>query len=89
MSSGQLVVKKEKVSSSFPLKRTSIDLTVKTSGSKKRKIVGVVDLSLENLEEEDALRKLVSFSQGVSFNVFYPFTLFFLPFLTSFSVSGL
>lgn len=84
MSSGQLVVKKEEASFSFPPKRSSIDLTAKTSGSKKRKIDGVMDLSLENLGAEDIPRNLVSFSQAVGVSVVFPFAFFFLPFLTSF-----
>lgn len=63
MSSGQLVVKKEKTSYSLPPKRTSIDLMVKTSGYQMRKSVEAMDLILEDIRGEDALLKLVSFSQ--------------------------
>lgn len=53
MSSGQLVVKKEKTSSSLPIIIAPIDLAVKTPGSNKRKNVGPMDLSLENVRVED------------------------------------
>ena len=84
MSSGQMVVKNEKVSSSFPIKRTFINLTLKTLGCKKRKTARTVGLSLENLEVEDALQKLVSFSLDVSANIILLFVLYFFPFLMSF-----
>ncbi|XP_042758261.2 uncharacterized protein LOC111907220 isoform X1 [Lactuca sativa] len=66
ISTGQLVIKKEKASSSLPPKRTSIYLTVKTPGSKKRKSAGTTNLGLKNLGVEEALLKLISFSQFVS-----------------------
>lgn len=73
MSSGQLVVKKEKTLSSLPPKITSIDLMVKTLGSQKRKTVEAMNLSLENIGDEDALLKLVSLSQVVSAYVTFLF----------------
>ena len=60
------MVKKEKSTPSLPPKRAHIDLTTKTLGSQKRKIDEVTDLHLENLGAEEALRKLVTFSQAVS-----------------------
>ena len=59
MSGGQLVVKKEKTSSSLPPKRTSIDLTIKPPGSQKRKLDETLDLEILGVEEE--LRKSISF----------------------------
>ena len=61
-----LTVKKEKCSSSLPPRRSVIDLVVKTLGSWKRKTVESVGISLENLNIEDVLQKLVSFSQAIS-----------------------
>lgn len=61
MTSGLIMVKKEKAASSLLLKRDHVDLTVKTPGSWKR-IVEAIDLSMENLGAEEALRKLDSFS---------------------------
>ena len=66
MSKDQLTVKKEKISSSLPPKRSTIDLTGKTPGSWKRKIVESAGLSLESLGAEEALQKLVCFSQAVT-----------------------
>lgn len=65
MSSGQLLVKKEKVASSLASKKSHINLPMKTLGSRKRKIVEDMDFCLKNLGPEEALRKLVSFSQDV------------------------
>ena len=72
-----LTVKKEKCSSSLPPRRSVIDLVVKTLGSWKRKTVESVGISLENLNIEDVLQKLVSFSQAmsVSFIIILCFTL--------------
>ena len=66
MSKDQLTVKKEKISSSLPRKRSTIDLTVKTLGSYKRNNFECACLSLESLGAEEALLKLVSFLQAVS-----------------------
>lgn len=66
MTSGLIMVKKEKFASSLPPKRAHIDLTVKTPSSLKRKTVEARDLRLENLGSVEALKKLVSFSQSVS-----------------------
>ena len=65
MSSGQMVVKKQKNFPSIPTMRAPIYLTVKTPRSRKRKTFGAVDMCLENLSIEDSLRKLISFSQAV------------------------
>ena len=70
MSGDQLVVKKEKCSSSLPPKRPTVDLTVKILGSRKRKTVESTSLSLESLGTEEALQKLVSFSHAVSVDLF-------------------
>lgn len=66
MSNGLIVVKKGKVSSSLPPKRAHIDLTIKTPGSHKRKTIEAMDLSLENLRVEEAIRKPVFLSHVVS-----------------------
>ena len=81
MSSGQIFVKKKKIRSFIPLKKTNIDLTKKTPGSRKKKTLEATSLSLENIVAKDAPQRLVSFSQdlGVSLTfVIYtlPFTLF-------------
>lgn len=65
-SGGQLVVIKERASSSLPPKMRSIDLNVKTSRSKKKKSSGAHDFGPENLAVEEALLKLISFSQSIS-----------------------
>lgn len=62
MSSGLIIVKKEKVFSTLHPKRAHIDLTVKMPGSWERKTAEVTYLSLENLRDKEAFRKLVSFS---------------------------
>lgn len=62
MSSEQLVVKKEK--SSLLSKKAFVDFFIKTQGSGKRKSDEV--FNLENLGVEEALKKLVSFSQSIS-----------------------
>ena len=59
-------MKMEKSSSSLPPKRSTIDLTLKTPGSRKRKTDESTGLSLESLGAEEALLKLVSFLQAVS-----------------------
>lgn len=66
MLSGQLVVKKEKTSSSRPPNRVMINLSMKAHGSKKRKTSEIPDLNLESLGAEEAMEKLISFSQVVS-----------------------
>ncbi|CAH1435769.1 unnamed protein product [Lactuca virosa] len=43
-------------------KRSHVDLTIKVSGSRKRKPSKVVDFGLENLGIEDALRKFSTIS---------------------------
>ena len=55
MSKDQLTAKKEKTLTSLPLKILAIDLIVKTSGSRKSKIIEFVGLSLVNLGVEDVL----------------------------------
>lgn len=89
MSNGQMVVKKDKTSSSLPIMRAHVDLTVKTTGSKKRKNVNPADLSLENLRVEDALRKLIFFSQAISTNIILLLTFLLLLILMFFFVTGL
>lgn len=59
------MVKKEKSYSSLPSKSAQIDLTIKSPISQKRNNVEGTDLSIENLKIEEALKKLVSFSQAV------------------------
>ena len=66
MSSGHLVAKKLKTSPSIPTTRASINLIVITPGSRKRKNSKAADLCLENLNIENSLGKLTSFSQVVS-----------------------
>lgn len=64
MSNGHLTMKKEKT---LPhIMRSHTILAVKTPGSKKRKNMRSIELSLENLGVEDALQKLASFSQAFS-----------------------
>lgn len=60
------MVKREKKPYYLPPKRDSIYLTIKTLGSKKRKSVGAPDIGLKNLGVEEALLKLIFFSQSVS-----------------------
>lgn len=79
MSSGMLVVNQEKTSSSLPPKRIFIYLTVKTSGSLKRKTNEVIDLCLENLSAEDVLLKFLSFFSGCKYQCDFSFHI--LPFI--------
>ena len=63
--SGLIKAKHEK-GVNLPLcKRSHVDLTVKASGSRKRKTSEAVHFSLENLSIEDAFGKLSSFSEAV------------------------
>ncbi|XP_023765916.1 uncharacterized protein LOC111914393 isoform X2 [Lactuca sativa] len=82
MSNGHLTMKKEKT---LPhIMRSHTILAVKTPGSKKRKNMRSIELSLENLGVEDALQKLASFSQAVRINIpFHLYFFYFIP-LTSF-----
>lgn len=72
------MVKKEKTSYLHPPKRVVIDLSMKTPEFKKRNPSEIPDLSLENLGTEEAMKKLISFSQAVitsefSFSFFLSF----------------
>lgn len=69
MSSGQLLMKKEKISSSLTLEKSYFDLTMKSPGSRNRKNSEATDLSLEYLGAEDTLQKQVSFCQAISVSV--------------------
>lgn len=62
MSSGLIMVKKEKISPFLPPKWAHIDLTIKTPSSRKRKTYEDTDLILENLGSKEALKNLVSFT---------------------------
>ncbi|KAL7583141.1 hypothetical protein Lser_V15G42752 [Lactuca serriola] len=53
MSSGLIVVKKEKTAFPLPLKKYEIGLTVKTLGSRKRKTSEATNLNLGNLGAEE------------------------------------
>lgn len=66
MYSAQLMVRKENTSSSLPLKRDLVDLTIKTPGSRKRKSPEILDLSMDILGVEEAMKKMISFSKTVS-----------------------
>lgn len=68
MSIDQMVVKKEKTSSSLLPKGTLIDLAVKTLGSQKRKSVEVFELG--DLEADDALKNFIYFLHSISIHVF-------------------
>lgn len=61
MTSGLIMVKKEKFASSLPPKRAHIDLTIKTPSSRRRKTVEATDLILEDLGPKEDLKKLISF----------------------------
>lgn len=62
MSSGLIVVKREKKSLPLSIKKYHIDLTMKNPNSHKRKTSEATDLNLENLGAKEALQKLFSFS---------------------------
>lgn len=66
MTRGLITVKQEKISTLPISKKTQLDLNVKTSGSRKRKTSEATDMCLENLNVEDSLGKLESFSQAIS-----------------------
>lgn len=61
MSSSLIIAKREKVALPLPLKKSLIDLTVKTSGSHKRKTLEAIDLNLENLGADESVQKLLPF----------------------------
>lgn len=85
MSSGLNMVKKENFASSLPSKKAHIDLNVMTLGSQKWKTVEALDLRLENHESEEALRKLISFSQAVIISLAMILVFLILYILISFS----
>lgn len=84
LSNSQIVVKKEKTSSSVPIIRGLVDLTVKTLVYKYRKNTSPTNLSLENLGVVDVLRK-----QGCKYKHHFSFHIFLLSSTNVFFVSGL
>lgn len=65
MSSGLIILMKEKISFPLPLKESHINLTMKTLGSRKRKTSEAMDLNLENIGVEEVRQKFLYFSQAV------------------------
>lgn len=76
MPSRLVAMKKEKVPPSAPIKKTQLDLPMKPSSSRKRKYFDILDF--ESLWTNEALWKLISFSQFVTIFVFPLFKFDFL-----------